>query len=184
MQPTCPACQSELTKPDEQRYCSSCGEPINVEVDRDQIRTQTQGILTLGEQLRICKTVKHGGGRLHDYTHVSVQEEVRHALFDLWLLNQWDAFDEREAMLGDLSDHGPAQLSDDDALAETQHIIGLARFLFSSVGLVALQHLIHFHLKAEISDAEDSTFGAVPDIDVSIQVNGTPVDDGITVTDE
>jgi hypothetical protein len=177
MTQTCPACGNELWKPETQHFCGSCGEPINVEVDRDRTRRDTSGLLEPHEVSRIAKNVQGGGGELHDYTHVRVQEEVRHALGDFTLLAQWEEFDNRAALRGDIARKSDSNLTDDDAIAEMNRILGLARFLLPSMSPEALEELYRLALYREIESQSGDDSLDLEDIEVNIEVDSNVSED-------
>lgn len=173
MRESCPACEAELDKPRTQNFCGSCGEPINVEVDRERIRRTTSGFLGSSERMRIVDSVTGDRGSHHEYTHVHAQEAVRHAIWDFWLLSKWEEFSNRDAFLGDIGRRNDKSPNDDD-LADVPALLGFSRFFFSSLSLEAIQYLLWWYIKSEVQGEQDIDIEDLEDVEVDICFNGTP----------
>lgn len=169
MTQTCPGCHTELFKPGKQRFCGSCGEPINVDVDREQIRRKTSGFLTPQERSRIIDAIQGSRGEHHEYTHVHVQEEIRYALLDFSLITRWQEFDEHAALIGDI---GRKEIPQKEEVPEFRGIIGLFRFLVSSMGLKPMTEILWLALREEIRAVEDADIDAIEELTVEIAVDG------------
>ncbi|MGB9931545.1 hypothetical protein [Haloarcula amylolytica] len=174
---TCPACHSELQALGKQRYCSSCAEPIDVEVDREEIRRETTGFLAETERSRIIDSINDSSATHHEYTHVRVQEEVRHALRDFLLLANWDNLDNREALLGDLVRDTPSEPGGTDDLLDTRGLAALFRLLCTSMRLEAIEHLFELALRTEIAEQENVGYGDISEVNVELRINDTAVEE-------
>lgn len=165
----CPGCGDELDTPN-QRYCGQCGQPLNVEVDRDTIRRQTSGVLDVDVRRRILDSIRDERGPHHEYTHVRIQEQVRHALFDFWLLYRWEDFDNREALLADLG-RDDSHLSEDEKLTHLLTLLGTFQFLFRSVSVEVIAKMLFKKIADEVVDANDMTHDEFDELDtVSLQL--------------
>lgn len=181
---SCPACKSELTNPNTQNYCGSCGEPINIEVDRERIRRQTSGFLERSERGRILNTVAESRGRHHEYTHVKVQEEVRHAMMDFWLLTEWEQFDTHAAAIGDIGRKGTESLSEDDDLLDIRSIIGFLNFVFSSLNMRVISYCLESHLQDLVEEVGEIDSDEVPEFDVEIRATSDHLDEPLLLNEK
>jgi hypothetical protein len=174
---TCPACQSEIQGYSKQRYCGSCGEAIDVEVDREEIRRETTGFLDGTERNRIIDSINDSSATHHEYTHVRVQEEVRHALRDFLLLVNWDNLDNREALLGDIKRTEVDELGETDDLVDMRSLTALFRLLCTAMPLEAIEHLFELALRTEIAEQENVGYGDISEVNVELRINDTAVED-------
>lgn len=181
----CPGCREELHSTN-QHFCGSCGEPIDVDVDREWIRRQTSGFLDSRARSRILDSLQGERGPHHEYTHVEIQEQVRHVLLDFSLLNEWDEFDEREALLGDLERDEP-ETHDEDHLEHLLTVLGTYRFFFHSVGVGFIAKMLFDKVQREIeaaSESESDDLEKFTDISLELVLEGDSLDDSQSFTYE
>jgi hypothetical protein len=118
-------------------------------------------------------------GSHHAYTHVHAQEGLRHALVDLWLLTEWEAFDNHEALLGDLHRSDISEMDEDKEIIEMRKIIGLFRFICTSLNIGAIEECIGQAFQLEMRNIEEINREDIPNFDVEIRFNDEPAADVI-----
>jgi len=93
----CPVC-GESPHMTGANFCGNCGEPLDVEVDREWIRQQATGFLRETERRMLHAEVTGEREHRHEFTVAMVEESFREALTDFWLVNWWSPFEPRSAL--------------------------------------------------------------------------------------
>lgn len=169
MPKSCPACDERLNEPERQRFCSNCGEPINVDPDREHIRRQAKGFLG-DERRKLVDTISGERDHQSEYTIMHVQERARKALFDFRLIDGWKALENSDLLFHEV----------EDALDDEEGEYGeLAQQLTACWGLISILHAcLGTDLMAaflEVAVSVDDSLDEDADVEVEVRVDGEQV---------
>lgn len=138
-------------------YCPSCGSEL-FPTQKDW----SDGFLSPIARSHILDAME-GNRSPPDQYHDRLYESVRHALVDFCLLNEWDEFNNYEALLGDLPNE--VDLDDDDALHKVARLTCLFRFVYGAVGREGFEEIMNASITASL-ERED-----VPEEDISVSIS-------------
>jgi hypothetical protein len=120
----------------EARFCGNCGEPLGVEVDREEIRQLAQGFLPPAEFNKIAAAVEGERDHSHEYTTTLVQESAWRALTDFRYVTDWDALDNSDVI------RPPEDGEEKASVLKIDRLIGLISILYASAPPTLLMILL------------------------------------------
>jgi hypothetical protein len=112
----------------EYNYCHECGSEIS-----PKMIDWTDGFLPITAQGHIQQAID-GNRTPPEKFHERMHETVRHAFTDFCVLDRWDEFDNREALVGDISTWDPDE-NDSEEIEKLARLTCPFRFLINGVGV-------------------------------------------------
>lgn len=165
----CPACDERLNESERQRFCTNCGEPINVDPDRERIRRQARGFLG-DERKKLIDTINGERDHQSEYTIMHVQERTRQALFDFGLVDGWTALENSDLLFHDVEDTPDEEEGEYGEFAQQLiSSLSLMSILHANLGTDLMAALLEVAVSADDSLDEDA------DVEVEVRVDGEQV---------
>lgn len=143
-------------------YCPECGSEITT-----TRKDWSDGFLTLVDRGHIQEAID-GNESLPEGYHDRLYETVRHALSDFCLLDRWEEFDNKEALVGDLPEE-EFDPEDVDELAKLARLLCPSLFMLDALGVDRFTTLIELSVYAHLEETDKS----LDDISVSIEIADT-----------
>jgi|GEM_PF-6760493 len=169
MPTSCPACSEALSSPNTQNFCTTCGEPINREADREFMRSNADGFLWDQLRKQLADTISGERDHRSEYTAMQVQEQARKALLDFRFVHQWNGIENGDVFFADVDAELDWDPEDPGELAlQLNAMIELLSLIYANT-----RNVLTLLLEMTIALEEDVESG--DEIDVQFLINGDQI---------